>query len=240
LLSPGTRKDVRNVLRAALTCAVEEQIITRNPAAVIRLPARSNPGRKARPCSADEARQFLESARNDDDGLYAAYVLLLVLGLRKGELLGLTWEMVSLDNAELYVGEQLQRVGRQLLRRPTKTEGSEAPLPLPDLCIAALKLRRQQQDTDRDNARDGWVQTGLVFTTRRCWPPSTCTRAWPYRSSSTARSPSRWRSTPKSYRRRHATRSGNSATSSATEPPLLHLLLHQHAKRPVSMSGTGL
>jgi hypothetical protein len=54
---------------------------------------------------------------------------LSALGLRKGELLRLAWEMVSLDNAELYVGEQLQRVGRQLLRRPTKTEGSEAPLP---------------------------------------------------------------------------------------------------------------
>jgi integrase len=108
-----------------------------------------------------EARQFLESARSEGDGLYAAYVLLLVLGLRKGELLGLTWEMVSLDNAELYVSEQLQRVGRQFSRRPTKTEGSEAPLPLPDLCVSALKLRRQQRDTDRDLAVDRWVGTGL-------------------------------------------------------------------------------
>jgi integrase len=71
-----------------------------------------------------------------------------------------------LDDEELYVGEQLQRVGRQLLRRPTKTEGSEAPLPLPDLCVTALKLRRQQQSTDRDHAGDRWADTGLVFTTR--------------------------------------------------------------------------
>ena len=107
-------------------------------------------------------------------------MLLLVLGLRKGELLGLTWELVSLDNAELYVGEQLQRVGRQLLRRPTKTEGFEAPLPLPDLCVATLKLRGQQQDTDRDRAGTGWVQTGLVFTTRRGTPiePRNFTRSF--------------------------------------------------------------
>ena len=45
----------------------------------------------------------------------------------------LTWELVDLDSPELYVGEQLQRVGRQLLRRETKTEGSEAPLPLPEM-----------------------------------------------------------------------------------------------------------
>ena len=153
------------MLRAALTCAVEEQVITQNPAA-FRLSGRANPGRKVRPWSVDEARQFLESARSDGDVLYAAYVLLLVLGLRKGELLGLTWEMVSLDNAELYVGEQLQRVGRQLLRRPTKTEGSEAPLPLPDLCVTALKIRRQQQDADREHVSGRWADTGLVFTTR--------------------------------------------------------------------------
>jgi hypothetical protein len=83
------------------------------------------------------ARQFLESARRDDDVLHAAYVLVLVLGLRVGELLGLTWELLSLDSAELYVGEQLQRVGRQLLCSRVKTDASEAPLPLPDLCITA-------------------------------------------------------------------------------------------------------
>lgn len=177
-LSPGSRKDARNVLRAALTCAIEEQIITRNPAA-IRLSARGNPGRKVRPWSVDEARQFLESARSDGDSLYAAYVLLLVLGLRKGELLGLTWELIDFDNAELYVGQQLQRVGRQLLRRPTKTEGSEAPLPLPDLCLTALKLRRQEQDADHDHA-DGWAETGLVFTTRHGTPiePRNFTRSF--------------------------------------------------------------
>jgi integrase len=82
-------------------------------------------------CGSYEARQFLESSRSAGDTLYAAYVLILVLGLRKGEVLGLTWELVDLDEAELFVEEQLQRVSRRLLRRKTKTEASEAPLPLP-------------------------------------------------------------------------------------------------------------
>lgn len=158
------------MLRAALTCAIEDQIITRNPAAVVRLSSRREPKRKRRSWTVDEARRFLESARSDDDVLYPAYVLVLVLGLRKGELLGLTWELVNLDGAELYVGEQIQRVGRQLIRRETKTESSEAPLPLPDLCVAALRLRRQQQEADRDSAGDAWIDTGLVFTTRHGTP----------------------------------------------------------------------
>ena len=48
------------------------------------------------------------------------------------------------DDPELYVGDQLQRAGRQLLRREVKTETSEAPIPLPDLCITALRIRRRQ------------------------------------------------------------------------------------------------
>ena len=170
VLAPESRKDARNILRAALTCAMEEEIITRNPAAVIRLSSRNERTRKRRSWTVDEARQFLESARHDDDVLYAAYVLVLVLGLRKGELLGLTWDLIDLDRTELYISEQVQRVSGQLVRRRTKTEASEAPLPLPDLCVAALRLRKRQQDADRERAGDAWIDTGLVFTTRHGTP----------------------------------------------------------------------
>lgn len=167
-LSPQSRKDARATLRAALTCAVEEEIITRNPVGVIRLPAPRKS--KGRVWTVDEARRFLESARHDRDPLYAAYVLILVLGLRKGEALGLTWDRVDLDTAELYVGEQLQRVKGPLIRRPVKTESSEAPLPLPELCVTALKLRCERQAVDREQAGGTWIETGLVFTTRHGTP----------------------------------------------------------------------
>jgi integrase len=168
VLSPRSIKDARDVLRAALTCAIEDEIITRNPAAVVRLPVPRK--RKRRVWTVDEARRFLESARRDQDPFYAAYVLILVLGLRKGEVLGLTWDLVNLDEAELYVREQLQRVSGQLVRRQVKTESSEAPLPLPGLCVTALNLRSERQAADRHQANGAWVETGLVFTTRHGTP----------------------------------------------------------------------
>jgi hypothetical protein len=67
-------------------------------------------------------------------------------------------------------GEQLQRVRGQLVRREVKTETSEAPLPLPDLCVTELKIRKGQQDADRGRAGDGWIDTGLIFTTRHGTP----------------------------------------------------------------------
>jgi integrase len=120
----------------------------------------------------EDARWFLELAWHAGEALYAAFVLVLVLGLRKGEVLGLPWTEVDLDSDEpvLHVGEQLQRVGRQLLRREVKTETSEAPIPLPGLCVTALMLRKRQQDADRQHAGDGWIETGLVFTTRHGTP----------------------------------------------------------------------
>jgi integrase len=126
--------------------------------------------RKRQSWTVDDARWFLESTWHAGEALYAAFVLVLVLGPRKGEILGLAWDQVDLDDAELYVGEQLQRVGRELIRREVKTETSEAPLPPPDLCVTALKIRSEQQDADRARAGDGWTDTGLVFTTRHGTP----------------------------------------------------------------------
>jgi len=80
-----------------------------------------------KPWTAEEARRFLESAKRDQDPLYAAYVLILVMGLCKGEVIGLPWSAVNLDRAELDIGWQLQRVRRQLLHRETKTEASGPP-----------------------------------------------------------------------------------------------------------------
>lgn len=51
------------------------------------------------------------------------------LALRKGEVLGLTWEETNLDTGQIDVSRQLQRVRRELLHREIKTEASEAPLP---------------------------------------------------------------------------------------------------------------
>ena len=146
--SARTVKDIRGVLRSALNHAATEELVTRNAAALVKLPPVRR--RRGRAWTSDEARRFLESARADRDPFYAAYVLILVLGLRKGEVLGLTGDAVDLAAGELSIGWQLQRVGGQLLHRETKTQTSDATLPLPDICAAALDLRQQARKADRD------------------------------------------------------------------------------------------
>ena len=125
-------------------------------------------------------RRFLESARRDRDPLYASYVLELVCGLRKGEVLGLTRDDVDLDVTELVIGRQLQRVGRQLLHRETKTQASDATLLLPDICVTALRQRLVDAEDARPAAGSAWHHTGLVFCTAFGTPidPRNFSRSW--------------------------------------------------------------
>jgi hypothetical protein len=80
--------------------------------------------------------------------------------------IGLTWDAVNLDGTELDIGWQLQRVRGQLLHRETKTEASDATLPLPGICVTALHMRQKAQAQAKAAAAADWVDTDLVFTTR--------------------------------------------------------------------------
>ena len=161
------------------------QQVGRNVAALVKLPPLRK--RKGSSWTSDEARTFLEAARADTDPLYAAYVLVLVLGLRRGEVLGLTWKHIAWDgwdkpcrqhttcfckqcrddhDISLNIDKQLQRVRGKLLHRATKTEESDAPLPLPAICVTALRLRQLQQAAAREKAGAAWHDAGMIFTTR--------------------------------------------------------------------------
>lgn len=147
-----------------LSEAMRDELVTRNVAALVKVPL-PRP-RKRKYWTVDEARQFLESAKAHNDPLYTGYVLLLVLGLRRGELLGLRWEDLDLDEGEANIAWQLQRLGGELVRRRTKTHSSDAPLPLPDICVEALRHRRRVENELRLAAGEAWNPSSLVLTTR--------------------------------------------------------------------------
>lgn len=93
-------------------------------------------------------------------------VLMLVLGLRRGELLGLAWQNVDLEKREASIRWQVQRIKGELLRRRMKTATSDAPLPLPDICVQALGRRSVIEARWRLAAGEAWAGSGLVLTTR--------------------------------------------------------------------------
>lgn len=163
----------RNTLRAMLNCAMREELISRNVAELVTLPKSRKKLQRRNAWTVDEARRFLVSARKDNDPLYALWVLILVLGLRRGEALGLVDSDDTIDEAAQEIGLewQLGRVGGYPLthKQQLKADGSVETLPLPPIVLTALQIARKSQ---ADRRTPSWPETcicgerhHLVFTT---------------------------------------------------------------------------
>ncbi|GGU18002.1 tyrosine-type recombinase/integrase [Streptomyces lavendofoliae] len=160
--SAATAKESHRVLRTALTAACREELVSRNIATLVEPPTVA--ARELSPWSLDETLDFLAAARKDP--LYAAFVLAIALGFRRGEVVGLRWENVDLDKREIRVRTQRQRVAGEVYEDDPKGRRRKQTLPLPAICVAPLRWQRMRQAADRDRLGEIWEDTGYVFTTR--------------------------------------------------------------------------
>lgn len=158
----ATAKESHKVLRTALSAACREELIMRNVVTLVEPPQVES--RDLSPWSLDETLDFLAAARKDP--LYAAFVLAIALGFRRGEIVGLRWENVDLDKREIRVRKQRQRVGGEAYDDDPKGRRRRQDLPLPAICIAPLRWQRLRQAAMRERAGDKWQESGYVFTTR--------------------------------------------------------------------------
>ena len=175
-LSARMVQSIHAVLRNALQTAVREETIPRNVASLVKVsPPRYSVNRGL---DVAQSRRLLKVSA--DDRFHALYVLALCLGLRRGELLGLRWCDVDLNEGRLEVIHTLQRVGGKLRLVPPKTEDSARTVPLPSVCVQALRDHRKRQFAERSNAAPEWEEHGLVFPSRRGTPlePDNLRRSW--------------------------------------------------------------
>ncbi|MFE5239912.1 MULTISPECIES: tyrosine-type recombinase/integrase [unclassified Streptomyces] len=159
--SPATAKESHRVLRSALSAACREELISRNVAKLV--PAPRVEQRELKPWDLEQTMTFLETARGD--ALYAAFVLAVALGLRRGEVLGLRWSDIDLERRALTVRNQIQRVQNELYADSTKNRRSRV-IPLPLMCVPPLRWQRLRQAAQRDAAGADWLGIDYVFTTR--------------------------------------------------------------------------
>ncbi|MEU7500561.1 site-specific integrase [Streptomyces griseofuscus] len=154
------------VLRSALQQAIREELIVRNVARIVETPTVDR--KEVRPLDAGEAKALLRTARSHR--LYALWLLLVSTGLRRGEVLGLTWSDVDLNAGTLRVRRNVQRIRRELIFGTPKTMRSVRTVSLPRRCVQALTQHRAAQDRERKIAGPKWKPAegqpaGLIFTT---------------------------------------------------------------------------
>lgn len=147
------------VLRMALDDAVRRGFVTRNAAVSV-----GRPGVKARAMqcwTAAEAQTFLAGAAGDR--LYAAWVLLLARGLRRGELAGLGWADVDLDAGRLRVVRTRIVVDGKVVESTPKTEAGRRTVPLDPGLVKVLRAHRERQLFEGRAGGIAWTDSGHVF-----------------------------------------------------------------------------
>lgn len=151
---------LHNVLSRALRAAERRGKVTRNVATLVDIPA--GPAKKSRSLTVAQARALLDVA--EGDRLEALYKTALMLGLRPGELLGLTWSNIDFDAAVLRVTHTLKRERGVLTLGDPKTDASRRALAMPTPVVDALRVHRTRQAAERLAAPE-WEENDLVFTT---------------------------------------------------------------------------
>ena len=161
-LSPRRVAMIRGVLRQALNEAVKQETLSRNVAALAKSPKAER--HEIEPFTPQEAAKFLEATRGNR--LEALFSVVLALGLRRGEALGLQWSDVDLDKATLTVRHALQRIsGQGLVLTKPKSESSLRTIALPLFAVTALRKHRLRQNEERLLAGSKWRDSGHIFTT---------------------------------------------------------------------------
>lgn len=161
-LAPRTVRGVHTVLRHALADAVGWQRLPRNPADRAKPPSLASLSElPPRTWSARQLDDFLDHVRSDR--LYAAWRTLSMTGVRRGELLGLSWDAVDLDAGRLAITRTLiDGKGAPQFSEP-KTKRGRRSVALDAGTVDALHEHRERQLDERLSWGPAYEDRGLVF-----------------------------------------------------------------------------
>lgn len=152
-LAPATVETVYRLAATILKAAVEDGVLAKTPCpARIALPRPD--GRKVDPMGVEDVWAMADAV---PDRYAAAVMAAAGLGLRQGELFGLTVDRVSWLGRTVKVDRQLvSAVGSLPVLGPPKTEASNRTIPAPTTVLEALTAHLRQH---------GEGPGGLIFTT---------------------------------------------------------------------------
>jgi integrase len=139
-LAPKAVYNVHLTLHRALEDAVADGLLRYNPAARAHRPTGSKT--EMRVWSSAQLRQFLASVEHE--ATFPLWRLAATTGMRRGELLGLSWGDVDLDKARLTVQRQLIRNGHRLTLGRPKTEAGRRCLSLDATTVEILRLHKNR------------------------------------------------------------------------------------------------
>lgn len=157
-LAANSVKLAHRVLHRTLADAVRWNVMPANPASSVRVPKGEH--QQMSVWTSDEARRFLDSLA--EDRLRGLWALAPHTGTRRGELAGLRWSDMDLDEGTLTVSQQRTTAGSKTVTTTPKAR-SQRQLLLADPTVALLREHLDRQVLERATAGVAWIESGYVF-----------------------------------------------------------------------------
>lgn len=159
----------RELLNAAMKDAAAEGFIHRNPVPDTKPYKRKKP--KIVVLSKEKMKLFLEKA--SDSNWYLEILLGLFMGLRKGEISGLKFSDIDVENRTLrierqvtsdpYVGKGDSKIVKyRMVEKEPKTMNSYRTLRVPETIMDEIRKRKQQNDLKKEQFGEGYMDNDYL------------------------------------------------------------------------------
>lgn len=169
--SSKTVRHMEVIINSSLKQAVMERRILENPNDYTVLPKRKQ--YQGNVLNAEEVRTLVEKSKDDD--LYPIVITAIFTGMRRGELMGLTWDKsIDLLEQRIHVTQSMCRImeepdengvtrARYELLEP-KTEKSIRYIPMLPIVKEALEIQKDRQEKNKKKYGELYYESNLVFT----------------------------------------------------------------------------
>lgn len=178
LLSPVTVNNVRRTLSACLETAVRQDLMPEDPVKKVQWP-REDRRRENLP-TLEQMRTLCAEIDREPLLWRALFTLALETGMRRGEVVGLDWSCVDLDQEAVHIRQSVVTTRAGVKRdTPKSMAGIRVNAIQPELCALLRDLKREQQKLSLHLGL-GWSEERPVFaneeTLARIHPDSATTR----------------------------------------------------------------
>lgn len=157
-LSPRSVQYIHTNLKACLKYFNKMQVLSSNQAMFATVPRQVKS--KNDYYTEQEVKELLEKTKGTD--IYLEILLAVGIGLRRGEVLSLTWNDVDFPKGILNIDKSVSTIKGETIISTTKTVSGERKVKIPVFVIKALRERKEKQWADRKVLNGSYIENNLV------------------------------------------------------------------------------
>ncbi len=161
-LAPKTIVEHHRLISKILSTAIKWQLLENNVA--LRADPPKVPSREMYFLDEEQAKSLLKKLYDEPIQYKTMITLLIFTGLRRGELCGLEWGDIDLENKTIKIVRSAQYIGGKYITKEPKTNAGKRQLSLSNSTVVLLQEYRKWQTNHIVQMGDLWEKTDRLFT----------------------------------------------------------------------------